>query len=290
MRQASLIGLTTVLALFIGGCTGNDQDQQGTNTSVPPKPPASASPGAKQTPFAQPTETTKPPTVVTVAGLVQTLPPDARTKQAITGPSSRDPFAFVPVQPQVTVSPNPQAGQPNEPVPQPLPKIPDIPPPPQVKPGNSPVRNPSPKILPPPRSIPNSAPTTIPKPGTPGVQTPNQPPPFVPKLPELPEPTLAKGIEVTGVINVNGVRQAIVKVPNQPPQYVKEGDRLSNGQVLVKRIEMRGSTPVVILEQYGIEVAKRVGEKPTVSPGQDGTPTASGIVPSPLNTNALSLA
>jgi hypothetical protein len=53
------------------------------------------------------------------------------------------------------------------------------------------------------------------------------------------------------------------------------GQRLSNGQVLVKRIEVNnGASPVVILEQYGREVARRVGEKPIATPDQPGTPTA----------------
>jgi hypothetical protein len=56
------------------------------------------------------------------------------------------------------------------------------------------------------------------------------------------------------------------------------GQRLSNGQVLVKRIEVNnGASPVVILEQYGREVARRVGEKPVATPDQPGTPTA--VVP-----------
>jgi hypothetical protein len=55
-----------------------------------------------------------------------------------------------------------------------------------------------------------------------------------------------------------------VKVPDEPTsRYVKPGQRLVNG-VLVKRIEMsQGANPTVILEQYGIEVAKQVGEQPS---------------------------
>ncbi|MCP2730876.1 hypothetical protein, partial [Limnofasciculus baicalensis] len=47
--------------------------------------------------------------------------------------------------------------------------------------------------------------------------TPPLPPPpkFIPDLPKLPEPTLAKGIEVTGVIEIAGVPQAILKAPNE---------------------------------------------------------------------------
>ena len=81
-------------------------------------------------------------------------------------------------------------------------------------------------------------------------------------LPPPPQPELARAVEVTGVILVGGKAQAIIKVPSEPTsRYVNSGARLSNG-VFVKRIEVNeGSDPVVILEQYGIEVAKMVGEK-----------------------------
>lgn len=114
----------------------------------------------------------------------------------------------------------------------------------------------------------------------------------IPELPKLPEPTQARGVEVTGVAQVGGVPMAIVKVPNEPARYVREGQRIANGQVLVKRIEMnRGPEPVVILEQYGIEVARGVGEPPAASPGGPGQPppppTASlPSVSPPLSTNA----
>lgn len=83
-------------------------------------------------------------------------------------------------------------------------------------------------------------------------------------LPPKPATTLADGVEVSGVINVNGVPQAIVKAPNEETsRYVGVGQRLSNGRVLVKRIEMNnGSEPIVILEENGVEVAKAIGERP----------------------------
>jgi hypothetical protein len=66
------------------------------------------------------------------------------------------------------------------------------------------------------------------------------------------------------VVKVGNETQVIVKVPNEPTsRYVKIGQRLSNGQVLVKRVDLKeGADPVVILEQNGVEVAKAVGEKP----------------------------
>ena len=82
-------------------------------------------------------------------------------------------------------------------------------------------------------------------------------------LPPAPQPETAKGVIVTGVILIGKVPQAIVQVPDEPTsRYVQPGQRLVNG-VLVKRIEMgKGANPTVILEQYGVEVAKQVGEQP----------------------------
>jgi hypothetical protein len=72
------------------------------------------------------------------------------------------------------------------------------------------------------------------------------------------------------VIQFNGVPQAIIKAPNEPTsRYVQAGQRLSNGQVLVKRIEMNpGGTPIVVLEQNGIEISRGVGDRPQVASQQ----------------------
>lgn len=82
-------------------------------------------------------------------------------------------------------------------------------------------------------------------------------------LPPPVQPELARAVLVTGVVLIGQEPQAIIKVPNEPTsRYVQAGQRLANG-VLVKRIEMNeGSNPVVILEQYGMEVARTVGESP----------------------------
>ena len=100
--------------------------------------------------------------------------------------------------------------------------------------------------------VPNKLPAVLPQPDLTSV------------LPPPPQPELANAVEVTGVVLVGGQAQAIIKVPSEPTsRYVTPGARLSNG-VFVKRIEVNeGSDPVVILEQYGIEVAKMVGEKAT---------------------------
>ncbi|MBD2609195.1 hypothetical protein H6G81_32940 [Scytonema hofmannii FACHB-248] len=88
-------------------------------------------------------------------------------------------------------------------------------------------------------------------------------PTLVSVLPPPVQPELARAVLVTGVVIIGQEPQAIIKVPNEPTsRYVQAGQRLANG-VLVKRIEMnQGSNPVVIFEQYGIEVARNVGESP----------------------------
>ncbi|QFS46925.1 hypothetical protein [Nostoc sphaeroides] len=86
-------------------------------------------------------------------------------------------------------------------------------------------------------------------------------PSLVSVLPPPAQPELAKAVVVTGVVLISKEPQAIIKVPDEPTsRYVQARQRLANG-VLVKRIEMnQGYNPIVILEQYGIEVAKMVGE------------------------------
>lgn len=95
-------------------------------------------------------------------------------------------------------------------------------------------------------------------------------PAYVPP-PPLPEPTLAQAVEVQGVVQVDGRVHAIVKAPEEPSsRYITSGQRLSNGQVLVKEIILRGmGEPAVVLEQYGVEVVRSVGEEPNASSDQD---------------------
>lgn len=88
----------------------------------------------------------------------------------------------------------------------------------------------------------------------------------------LPNPTLAKAVVVTGIVQVGSSTQAIVKAPLEPSsRYVSPGQRIANGQVLVKRIEVRGSEPVVILEELGIEVVKFIGSPAEELPSTPGT-------------------
>ena len=74
-------------------------------------------------------------------------------------------------------------------------------------------------------------------------------------------PFLAQDVVVTGVVKIGSVTQAIVKAPNERfSRHVRAGQYLSNGLVLVKRIDTKSTPPIVVLEQSGREVSKRVGQ------------------------------
>ncbi|MEG3850292.1 hypothetical protein [Microcoleus sp. herbarium13] len=96
----------------------------------------------------------------------------------------------------------------------------------------------------------------------PSWQDPNPPPPPAPPPPP-PSTDNAKGVEVSGVVRVGNDILVIVKAPNEPTsRYIKVGQRIASGQVLIKRVDFKsGADPIVILEENGVEVSKIVGEK-----------------------------
>ncbi len=83
---------------------------------------------------------------------------------------------------------------------------------------------------------------------------------LVPPAPRPVSPTgLAEAIEISGVLEVGGKTNIIVKVPEEgTSRSVRVGDALANGQVRIKRVEM-GMEPIVVLEQNGREVTRSVG-------------------------------
>jgi hypothetical protein len=86
-------------------------------------------------------------------------------------------------------------------------------------------------------------------------------------VPAANEPTLARSIGVSGIIEVEGKTQVIVKLPSENfSRYVDIGDRISDGKIKVKRVEGGQTlTPTVILEEAGVEVTRRVGDKSEAS-------------------------
>lgn len=251
MRPRLLLVVVGAIAIAVAGCAS----EEAAKTSPSPSPEASApspspSPGATGQPFAQPLVAQKPGTAQAVPGLIQPTNADERAKEVQARINAqqvkKDPFFGVPPvlqQPMI-----PQAGRSPQPTltGQRVPPLPGAPQPalPPVTIATAPPRPSSP--FPPGR--------TPAGPATPGVPARPVPPP--------PTANLANAVEVSGVVYVGGKAQAIVKAPNETTsRYVRVGQRLSDGQVLVKRIEInRGSDPIVVLEENGIEVPRAVGE------------------------------
>lgn len=103
-------------------------------------------------------------------------------------------------------------------------------------------------------------------------------PSLVPSRPVVPPPPptdLARAVRVYGVVQIGRIPHAIVQAPNEPSsRYVRVGQVLSNGEVLVKRIDMIAAEPVVVLEQNGVEVATAVGEGGVPAANQPGAAPA----------------
>jgi len=78
---------------------------------------------------------------------------------------------------------------------------------------------------------------------------------------------LAKSVVVTGIVTLGDSIQVILKAPKENfSRYVELGQYISDGAVLVKRIEKGDNRSVfVILEQSGVEVRKSVGVDPAQS-------------------------
>jgi hypothetical protein len=90
------------------------------------------------------------------------------------------------------------------------------------------------------------------------------------------KPLQAMALEISGIIEVDGKTQVIVKLPSESfSRYIDVGERVANGSVLVKRIEGQNSiAPTVVLEEVGVEVSRRIGDKPPASTPSPATPPA----------------
>ncbi|MEO1401040.1 MAG: hypothetical protein AAFV72_07240 [Cyanobacteria bacterium J06635_1] len=97
-------------------------------------------------------------------------------------------------------------------------------------------------------------------------------------LPPVPQPDTARAVRISGVVQIGGTPYAIVQVPNEVERYVRTGERVAGGRVLVKRIDTRAVEPRVILEQNGIEVealvtgGTDVAAEPTELPAPEQAP------------------
>lgn len=264
MRQILLITTATVLGLATVGCDSLPFGQGDTTANDPviEQSPVVVSPASPTpSPFEQPTVPQEnPPQGILPPDLISSTDPNQRVQQ-VKG-NRTDPFALLPTTPSVQLP---------EGVTQPAPTV-VVPTSPTGGGGarggagaSQPRNTTSPR-----RTTPNAR-----RGGSPNrVATPPKPAPKSPitNPSPRPQPELARAVKVTGVVQVGDTVYAIVKAPNEPTsRYVQEGQRLSNGQVLVRRIETNRVEPVVILEQYGVEVVRAVGE--------GGAPTTPATTP-----------
>lgn len=83
---------------------------------------------------------------------------------------------------------------------------------------------------------------------------------MAPAVPVPPATELAEAIQVTGVVELGSTLTAIVKSPSEATsRTVRVGDSLEGGQVIVRRIEMRGNQqPQITFSQNGVEITRSV--------------------------------
>lgn len=274
-RRVPSIVLVSTLVLMAAGCTSED-----TATAPPAESPAPAAPAAppaappaaapKPAPgkpgFNKPVVPEKPGARVVARASVGLIPPtnvEARVVGLQKG--RKDPFGLFPVVPTaIAVKPDPNAapGTPGATTTATGTRVGGRSTVPSFPQNRRPTTRPG-------------GTTTATGTGVPG-RLPGLPSssPSIVVPPPLPEPDAARAVAVTGVVEVGGEVQAIVKAPDEPTsRYVRVGQRLSNGRVLVKRIELnQGGDPVVVLEQFGIEVTRAVGEQPAAATGDTAAP------------------
>lgn len=100
---------------------------------------------------------------------------------------------------------------------------------------------------------------------------------------DLPEADLARAVRVSGVAQVGNTIVAIVKAPNElTSRYARAGQYIADGRVLVKRIDInRRPTPVVVLEELGVEVYKPVQESTEVADPSELPDASAALLPPP---------
>jgi hypothetical protein len=92
-----------------------------------------------------------------------------------------------------------------------------------------------------------------------------------------PDTRAADGTKVTGTIEVSGTIYAIVNAFGEPTsRYVRAGQMIANGKVLVKRIDTNAEPPIVVLQQNGVEVLRAVGA-PVISSASPDQPADSAV-------------
>lgn len=108
--------------------------------------------------------------------------------------------------------------------------------------------------------------------------------PEIAALPEIPQPTTARAVRVSGVIQIGGAPYAIVEAPNEIERYVRQGERIAGGRVFVKRIDTGSAEPRVILVENGIEVERFVTASEEAVATDESSPEPSADTVSTIST------
>ncbi len=89
--------------------------------------------------------------------------------------------------------------------------------------------------------------------------------------PPPPDTKAAEGTAITGTVEVSGTVYVILTAFGEPTsRYVRAGQLVSNGRVLVKRIDTNAEPPIVVLQQNGVEVLRAVGQQVVASTDTTG--------------------
>jgi hypothetical protein len=101
-----------------------------------------------------------------------------------------------------------------------------------------------------------------------------------------PDTKAAEGTKITGTVEVSGTIYAIVSAFGESTsRYVRTGQMISNGRVLVKRIDTNAEPPIVVLQQNGVEVLRAVGAPVVASSTSDQPVGSAAPANAPANAN-----
>ncbi len=230
MNKTVLLILTIIVASMTGGCNflGNAKKDFDESTSKPiprvkPAPVATEIPKLEDEEFADLEEDDDAEATQTIAGLIPTTDADLRVRNIVRG--RQDPFSVVSLVPKIEIE--------EEEIELPRP----------VNNRNNRTNREENRVS----QRPNNTNTS------------NLPSPLDKFRAEL-----AKRVVISGLYESGGSTKLIVQAPEENnSRYVEVGQYLSNGQILVKSIDRTHfPTPLVILEQGGIEISKAIGETP----------------------------
>jgi hypothetical protein len=272
MRKLYFLLPALALTIIMGSCSSGGDEETPTDTSEQPvpeqaAPPAVTAPTPDPAPTAEAEEESEPSDILTSIStnpvFIPSTDPDARRNATAEGRT--DPFADFAFNPTVVFAPEP----PPEPVtpPQNVPSVPRVTPQPAPTANSNSNNNAN-------NNNASDSTALVSLGADPGGGSVSSTLDFSPVLPQPPAAQLAEETQVTGVIQLNGVDNIMVKAPNEEfSRYVQVGDFIADGQVKVKRVDFRRNSPVVVLEQLGIEVYKEI-EDVLLADRSSNTPAA----------------